>query len=150
MLLRRGVLCFSRSSVKFQGHKATKWSILTFIGRFRTLTPVWIHQLLRMMHKAWSSIEDVLYCFSRPSVKFQGHTGQTIVDFDPNWAFPDCNPSLNSLMAMKWWTNLTQHSRCARLFFKVIRQIQGHTGQIIADFDPNWVFPDCNSILNSP
>ena len=40
-----------------------------------------------MMHKAWSSIEEVPYCFSRSSIKFQGHTGQNITDFDPNWAF---------------------------------------------------------------
>ena len=29
------------------------------------------------------------YCFPRSSIKFQGHTGQNITDFDPNWAFPD-------------------------------------------------------------
>ena len=39
--------CFSRSSVKFQGHTALKASNLTQIGRFRTVTPVWIHQWLR-------------------------------------------------------------------------------------------------------
>ena len=27
---------------------------------------------------------------------------------------------------------------------------QGHTIQKIADFDPNWEFPDCNSSLNLP
>ena len=27
--------------------------------------------------------------------------GRKINDFDPNWAFPDCNSSLNSLMATK-------------------------------------------------
>ena len=31
-----------------------------------------------MMHKAWSSIEDVPYYFSRSSAKFQDHTGQKI------------------------------------------------------------------------
>ena len=59
-----------------------------------------------MTHKAWSSIEEVPYCFSRSSVKFQGHTGQTIIDFNLNWAFPDCNSSWISLMAMKWCTKL--------------------------------------------
>ena len=29
-----------------------------------------------MMHKAWGSIEEVPYYFSRSSIKFQGHTGQ--------------------------------------------------------------------------
>ena len=38
--------CFSRSSVKLQGHTAKKSSILTQIGRFRTVTPVLIHQWL--------------------------------------------------------------------------------------------------------
>ena len=60
-----------------------------------------------MMHKAWSSIEEVPYYFSRSSVKFQGHRGQKIADFYPNCAFPDCNSSLNSLMAWKWCTKLT-------------------------------------------
>ena len=41
------------------------------------------------------------YCFSRSSVKFQGHAALKIVEFHPNWVFPDCNSSLNSPMAMK-------------------------------------------------
>ena len=59
-----------------------------------------------MMHKAWSNIEEVPYCFSRSSVKFQGHTGQKIADFDPNWAFAECNSIFNSPMALKWCTKL--------------------------------------------
>ena len=42
-----------------------------------------------MMHKVWSCIEEVSYCFWRSSIKFQGHTAKKIVDFDQNWAFPD-------------------------------------------------------------
>ena len=45
-----------------------------------------------MLHKAWNSKEEMPYCFSRSSIKFQGHTGQNITDFDPNWAFPDFRP----------------------------------------------------------
>ena len=81
-----------------------------------------------MMHKAWSSIEEVPYCFSRSYVKLQGHTALKIVDFDPNWAFPDCNSSLNSPMAMKCCTKLeTAKERCPIVFqghpsnFKVTR-----------------------------
>ena len=44
-----------------------------------------------MMPKSWGRIEEMPHCFSTTSVKFQGHTGQKIADFDPNWAFPDCN-----------------------------------------------------------
>ena len=57
-----------------------------------------------MMHRAWSSIVEVPYCFSRSYVKFQGHMALKIVEFDPNWAFPDYNSSLNSPMAMKCCT----------------------------------------------
>ena len=81
-----------------------------------------------MMHKAWSSIEEVPYCFSRSSIKFQGHIALEIVEFDSNWAFPDCNSSLNSTMAMKCCTKLeTAKKRCPIVFqghpsnFKVTR-----------------------------
>ena len=81
-----------------------------------------------MMHKAWSSIVEVPYCFSRSYVKFQGHMALKIVEFDPNWAFPDCNSSLNSPMAMKCCTKLdTAKERCPIVFqvhpsnFKVTR-----------------------------
>ena len=81
-----------------------------------------------MVHRAWSSIEEVPYCFSRSYVKSQGHTALKIVDFDPNWAFPDCYSSLNSPMAMKCCTKLeTAKKRCPIVFqghpsnFKVTR-----------------------------
>ena len=81
-----------------------------------------------MMHRARSSIVEVPYCFSRSSVKFQGHTALKIVEFDPKWAFPDCNSSLNSPMAMKCCTKLeTAKERCPIVFqghpsnFKVTR-----------------------------
>ena len=70
-----------------------------------------------MMHKAWSSIEEVPYCFSRSSVKFQGHIALKIVEFDSNWAFLDCNSSLNTPMAMKFCTKLeTAKKRCPIAF----------------------------------
>ena len=92
-----------------------------------------------------------------PSV-FQGHPSnfkvtrlKKIVEFDPGWAFPDCNSSLNSPIATKWCTKLeVAQKRCPIVF-------QGHRSNFeitrlkkIVDFDPNWAFPDCNSSLNSP
>ena len=81
-----------------------------------------------MMHGAWSSIVEVPYCFSRSYVKFQGHMALKIVKFDPNWAFPDCNSSLNSPMAMKCCTKIeAAKERCPIVFqghpstFKVTR-----------------------------
>ena len=47
-----------------------------------------------MLHKALSSIEEVPNCFSRSSFQLQGETALKIVEFDPNWAFPDCTPIL--------------------------------------------------------
>ena len=80
------------------------------------------------MHRAWSSIVEVPYCFSRSYVKFQGHTALKIVEFDPNWAFLDSNSSLNSPMAMQCCTKLeTAKERCPIVFqghpsnFKVTR-----------------------------
>ena len=40
-----------------------------------------------------------------------------IVDFDPDWAFPDCNSSLNSPMATKWCIKLeVAKKRCPIVF----------------------------------
>ena len=81
-----------------------------------------------MMHRAWSSIVEVPYCWSKSYVKFQGHMALKIVEFYPNWAFPDSNSSLNSPMAMKCYTKLeTPKERCPIVFqghpsnFKVTR-----------------------------
>ena len=69
------------------------------------------------------------YCFSRSYVKFQGHTAQKIVEFDPNWAFPDCNSSFNSPMAMKCCTKLeTAKERCPIVF-------QGHPSNLMVTRD---------------
>ena len=73
-----------------------------------------------MMHKAWNSIEEVPYCFSRSPVKFEGHTGQKIADFYPNLAFPDCNSILNRYMTMKWCTKLEVAENVCPIVF------QGH------------------------
>ena len=70
-----------------------------------------------MMHRAWSSIVEVPYCFPRSYVKFQGHMALKIVKFDPNWAFRDSNSSLNPPMAMKCCTKLeTAKERCPIVF----------------------------------
>ena len=96
-----------------------------------------------MRHDAWSSIEEVPYCYSRSSVKFQGHIALKIVEFDSNCAFPDCNSSLNSPMAMKCCTKLeTAKKRCPIVSQRSSIKFQGHTGQNITDFDQNWAFPD--------
>ena len=57
-----------------------------------------------MMQKAWGSIEEVPYCFLMSSVKFQGYMRQKVTNFDPNWAFPDCNSDGFDMMHKAWWS----------------------------------------------
>ena len=66
---------FSSSSVKFQDHTGQKiadfdpnWVFLDIKLKFEFTDG------FEIMHKAWSSIEQVPCCFSRSSVKLQGHT----------------------------------------------------------------------------
>ena len=82
--------------------------VTTQLNRFQTVTPVWIHIWWwnDAWNDAWCCLDEVPYCFSRSTVKFQGHTALKIVEFDLDWAFPDCNSSLISPMAMKWCTKL--------------------------------------------
>ena len=76
------------------------------------------------MQKAWCCSGKVAFCLSRSSVKYQCHTVNTIVYFDLNWGFPDCNSNLNSPMALKWCPRLVKlYRRGSLLFFKVIYQI---------------------------
>ena len=117
-----------RSEVKGQGHRVKKnRRILPRLGVSGLLLQFEFTNGYEMMNKAWSGIEEVPYCFSRSSVKFQGHTALKI-EFDPNWAFPGCNSSLNSPMATKWCTRLeVAWKRCPIVFqghpsnFKVTR-----------------------------
>ena len=129
MLLRRGALLFLkviRQISRSHGSKNRQiWPKLGVSGLYRKFQYTNSYE---MMHTAWSRIEEVPYCFSRSYIKFQGHTALKIVDFDPNWAFPDCNSSLNSPMAMKCCTQLeTAKERCPIVFqghlsnFKVTR-----------------------------
>ena len=120
---------FSRSFVKFQGHTAKKnrrfwpnFGVSVLLLQFEFTSGY------KRMHKAWSSMEEVSYYFSRSSIKFQGHTGQKIANFDPNWAFPDCNFSFTSPAAMTWCIKLeATWKRCPVVFqghplnFKVTR-----------------------------
>ena len=71
-----------------------------------------------MLHKAWSSIKEVPYCFANSSVKFQGHTAKKIVEFDPNGAFPDCNSNWKSPMHLKWCTKLDAVQKKCLIVFR--------------------------------
>ena len=51
-----------------------------------------LHNGYEMLHKAWNIKGEMPYGFLRSSIKFQGHTVQSITDFDPNSAFLDYRP----------------------------------------------------------
>ena len=86
---------------------------------------------------------------------FQGHPSnfkvtqdKKIVDFDPNYVFPDCGSSLNSQMAMECYTK-SEVTYLEVLYCFSRSSVKSRAGQKIFDFDPNMAFPDCNSSLNS-
>ena len=131
----------------FKGHPSTFkctrdkiWPILTKIWCFLTVTAVRIDSCVRsnaLRDKAWSSVEEVPYYFSRSSIKIQGHTGDKIADFEPNWVFPDCNSSLNSPMVFEMmheaWSSIKKLSCC---FSRSSVKFQGHCGQKNRQFWP--------------
>ena len=105
-----GVITNDQSKVHAKGQgqrsKVKVTEVTTQLNRFRTVTPAWIH--IWWWNNAYSLMllrRGALF-FPRSSVKFQGHTALKIVEFDLDWAFPDCNSSLNSPMAMKCCTKL--------------------------------------------
>ena len=106
-----GVITNDRSDVHAKGQgqrsKVKVTEVNTQLSRFRTVTPVWIHiwwwndaQSLMLHRRGALLFFKVIRQISR------SHTPLKIVEFDPNWVFPDCNSSLNSPMATKWYTKL--------------------------------------------
>ena len=107
MVLRRGALLFFKVIRQIsRSHGAKNRRIWPRLGVSELQLQFEFTNGYKMLHKAWSSIEEMPYCFQGSSVKFLGHTAKKIVDFDPNWAFPDCNWNLKSPMGMKWCTKL--------------------------------------------
>ena len=104
-----------------------------------------------MMHKAWSSIEELPYCFSRSSVKFEGHITKK------NQFWPELSVSGLYLqfeftdgfeMMHKVWRSIEE---VPYYFFEVIHQISRLHGQIIVIIipPPNEVGAPCPSVCPS-
>ena len=81
-----------------------------------------------MMHRAWSNVEEVSYCFSRSSIKFQGHGTKKIADFE----------RFRTVREVPY-----NFSRSSIKF-------QGHTGWKINDLNPIWVRLLGQSQLSNP
>ena len=82
--------------------------ILTQIQRFRTVTPVWIHALMALK---WCPKLNVVQ--KRCPIDFEGHSSnfkvtqdKLITNFDPNWAFPDCNSMFDLCWLCSLFTSL--------------------------------------------
>ena len=138
MLLRRGALLFFKVICQIsRSHGWKKSSNLNQIGRFRTVNQFEYTNGYEIMHKVWSSIEKVPYCFSRSSVKFQGHAGQkTTTILTQIERFQTI-----ALTWIHWWLwndaqSLKQHRSGALLLFKVICQISRSHGTKNCQFWP--------------
>ena len=140
--------CFSRSSVKFQGHRGQKnrlfWSELG-VSRL-TLNSLmamkWCTKLdgYEMMH-----IDDVSYCLSRSSIKFQGHREKKSPIVTRIWRFW----TVTRVWIYQWlWNDSTGEMpySSSRSSIKFL----GHTGQKLYDFNPIWVRLLCRSQLSNP
>ena len=113
-----------------------------FLSVCPSVTPFWLcsHHRIIMKFSGVITLDQ-----GKVHAKGQGHRGH-----DPNFRFRTVTPVWINI----WWWNGTYSlmllRRGALLFFKVIHQIPRSHGAKIAEFDPDWAFPDCNSSLNSP
>ena len=92
-----------------------------------------------MIHKAWCSIKEVLYCFSRSS-------GKILVTWDkklPVLTRIGCFRTVTLVWIHCWLWNDAQslmlYRRDALLFFESSIKFQGHTGRKIEDLNPFWM-----------
>ena len=134
--------CFSRSSVKFQGHTAERnrrlWPKL---GASGLLLQFKFTNGYEMMHRDWSSIGEVPYCFSRSFIKFQGHTGQKNRRFRPKLSVSRLYLKFDFTAGIEMMHKaLCSIEEVPNRFSRPSIKFQGHTGQNIDNFDRNWVF----------
>ena len=141
-----GAACFMAAEIKFSEDvsPSVRLSVRPSVCHtFLTMFPSSYHHEIFRSYYQWQKWRPCKR--SRSEVKGQGHRGH-----DPNFRFRTVTPVWIHI----WWWNDTYSSmllrRGALLFFKVIRQISRSHGAKIAEFDPDWAFPDCNSSLNSP
>ena len=117
-------------STIFSCDPAALWMVqsvcLSVCHTFLTMFPSSYHHEIFRSYYQWQKWHPCKR--SRSEVKGQGHRALKIDEFDPDWAFPDCNSSLNSPMATKWRTKLqVALKRCPIVFqghpsnFKVTR-----------------------------
>ena len=105
-----------------------------------------------MMHKAWCSVEEVPYCFSWSSIKFQGHTGQKNHQFWPKLSVSGLSLQFEFTegfeMMHKAWCSIEEE--VPYYFSRSSIKFQGHTGWKINDLDQIWARLLDRSQLSNP
>ena len=105
-----GAITIVRSDVHAKGQgqrsKVKVTEVNTQLSRFRTLTPVWIH-IGRWNHAhSWKQHRRGALLFFKVIRQISTSHGSKNRRIDSDWAFLDCNCSLNTQMATKWCTKL--------------------------------------------
>ena len=105
-----GAITIVRSDVHAKGQgqrsKVKVTEVNTQLSRFRTPTPVWIH-IGRWNHAhSWKQHRRGALLFFKVILQISTSHGSKNRRIDPDWAFLDCNSSLNTQMATKWCTKL--------------------------------------------
>ena len=129
-----GVITMVKSDVHAKGQgqrsKVKVTEVNTQLSRFGTQTPVGIHIWQWNHAHSWKHHRRGALLFFKVIPQISRSHGSKIAEFDPDWAFPDCNSSLNSPLATKWCTKLeVALKRCPIVFqghpsnFKVTRLI---------------------------
>ena len=105
-----GVITIDRRDVHAKGQgqrsKVKVTEVMTTFNRFRTVTPVWIHIWRWNDPHSLMLLRRGARLFFKAIRQISWSHGLKIVDFYPNWVFPEYNSSFNSPLAMKWCTKL--------------------------------------------
>ena len=96
----------SMQKVKVRGQRSRSQRSTPNLAVSGLLTPVWIHIWQWNHAHSWKQHRRGALLFFKVIRKISRSHGSKNVEFDPDWAFPDCNSSLNTQMATKWCTKL--------------------------------------------
>ena len=126
-----------RCSTVLQGHPANFKVNFDPIERFRTAAPFWTHRWLRNDAQSLTWYRKSALFFYKVIHQISRSCGTKTANFDPNWAFSDCNSSFNSPMDLKRCTELDGVKK-RRPFSRLSIKCHGHKGWKIDDLNPIW------------
>ena len=151
--------CFPRSSIKLQGH--TSWKIddldqiwARLLGRSQLSNPSDLPCWLCSHHRIIMKFSGVITT-DQGKVHAKGHGQRSKVKVTEVTTQLNRFRTVTPVLIHIWWWNATYILWCCLgeapySFSRSSVKFQGHTALKIVKFDPDWVFPDCNSRLNSP